>query len=169
MIEIGAWQQLDASRVQPYEEMRVWDGLGSGKIHFQPPVRIGESGDDAMAWMLENQNLHRALLRCLDSAASTTTLSPVSVERFAMEHTGNDTEREYIAWPVVRLSDGHTIMTRLLVRDHNLHSFALCHGDLRMACVPCRWVPMDGTRRCGGLPISMHMDGIIHSRQSWPR
>ena len=30
----GAWQELDHDRVQPYEQMQVWDGISGARIMF---------------------------------------------------------------------------------------------------------------------------------------
>src|SRR5699024_9534860 len=31
---VGAWQGVVQRRVSPYSDMRVWDGSGTGQIHF---------------------------------------------------------------------------------------------------------------------------------------
>ena len=31
---LGAWQGIEQRRMSPYSDMRVWDGSGTGQIHF---------------------------------------------------------------------------------------------------------------------------------------
>lgn len=53
----GAWQALDAARVQPYQHMQVWDQDGSGEVRFD----AAELGAPALGWLLENDHLTAAL------------------------------------------------------------------------------------------------------------
>ena len=55
----GVWDYLDASRVQPYSAMQVWDQDGTGEVLFQAE----EVGAESLGWLLENGHLAAALYR----------------------------------------------------------------------------------------------------------
>lgn len=63
---IDAWQAIDAQRVAPVYDMRVYPAFGShdDELHFS----AYESGIEALAWIVEQRNLMRALERALDDA-----------------------------------------------------------------------------------------------------
>src|SRR5690606_20377716 len=46
----GAWDILPPARVQPYQDMQVWDGDGTGKVHFY----AAEVGAEVLGWIDEN-------------------------------------------------------------------------------------------------------------------
>lgn len=110
---------MEKSRVQPYQDMRVWDGLSeSGRIAFH-------SHDvEPIASMTENQNLTRALLSRLDD------LPPVSV----FDKTGVDNIElgsipalaspapDLSLYPHIKLSNQLTLAARLLVGADGVNS-----------------------------------------------
>src|SRR5450432_2203757 len=51
--EIGAWKHIKRDRVQPYEEMQVWDGITGSRIEFDWP---STSQGKTIAYMTENLN-----------------------------------------------------------------------------------------------------------------
>jgi len=115
---IGAWQHVDHSRVQPYQEMEVWDGVTGSRISFewatatppfsQPPAR------SPIASMIENANLTAALQARLSALGSPTTFSPARVAHIGLgapSAHGLDLR----SWPTLTLSTGATLAARLLV------------------------------------------------------
>jgi ubiquinone biosynthesis UbiH/UbiF/VisC/COQ6 family hydroxylase len=67
------WGQLDATRIAPIRDMRIYDGNAeSGQLHFG----AYESGCEALAWIVE----HRELTRVFDAAIA----FQQRVERFAV-------------------------------------------------------------------------------------
>lgn len=60
----GAWERLDSSRVGPYQSMYVWDASSSGSIEFDAAA-IGEPW---LGYIIENNNIHHALLQSIQSA-----------------------------------------------------------------------------------------------------
>jgi 2-octaprenylphenol hydroxylase len=59
----GAWQHIAQERLTPYHNMKVWDGLGKGKIAFScDDVHLNELGH-----LVENQVLNQALLSQLET------------------------------------------------------------------------------------------------------
>ena len=53
----GVWDYLDASRVQPYSAMQVWDQDGTGEVLFQAE----DVGAESLGWLLENGHLAAVL------------------------------------------------------------------------------------------------------------
>lgn len=60
----GAWELLDASRLGPYQSMYVWDASSDGRIEFD----AAEIGEPWLGYIIENSNIHHALLRSIESA-----------------------------------------------------------------------------------------------------
>ena len=85
--------------------IQVWDGISDSRIHFSnSDIR---SSTYEMARLTENLNLQRALLRRLDQIPGRVQLmDQVKVESISRGE----------GWPVVNVSDGPSLRTRLLVR-----------------------------------------------------
>lgn len=66
MQAVGAWERLDSSRIGPYQSMYVWDASSRGSIRFD----AAEIGVPWLGHIIENSNIHHALLRSLDAAAN---------------------------------------------------------------------------------------------------
>ncbi|KAK5736152.1 putative ubiquinone biosynthesis monooxygenase [Elasticomyces elasticus] len=99
MKHIGAWEEMDKSRMQAYHAMDVWDGVSGSKIHFDGVDQTGsgglmgaigdmipgsrfsasrrkyEDGEEAgvVATMCENSNTTSALLRHLQDLNNAST------------------------------------------------------------------------------------------------
>ena len=107
---IGAWDGVNAQRIQPYHGMRVWDGVSGSKINFDPLDAQGGFGsglidavaelvpgsrfresrrrndvvagadEGAVATMCENQNLTTALLQRLNEVEGVEMLDKTKLE-----------------------------------------------------------------------------------------
>lgn len=102
--------------------MRVWDGLSStGRIAFDSP-----SPDSAMAYMTENQNLTRALVKRLDELPSVSLFDKASVEDIHLGPSSSSPASEsslnLTSYPHITLSSKHTIVARLLVGADGINS-----------------------------------------------
>lgn len=103
--------------------MRVWDGLSStGRIDFDSP-----SQDSPIAYMTENQNLTRALVKTLDGMPSMSLFDKTSVEKIHLGPPPSSTAAEssslnLSSYPHLALSSKHTIATRLLVGADGINS-----------------------------------------------
>ncbi len=106
---IGAWQHMESGRIQPYHEMQVWDGVTGARIEFD-----GSSGGGAtIAYMAENLNLTRGLLRRLDELGGVSVFDKAGVEKIGF---GAETDEADLSdWPVVHLAGGQQLHARLLV------------------------------------------------------
>ncbi|KAI9720077.1 MAG: hypothetical protein M1812_003204 [Candelaria pacifica] len=115
--EIGAWRHIQASRMQPYSEMQVWDGITGSRISFDwnSPGRTAqpEPQQKTIAYMTENLNLSAALLARLDEIGGTTILDKTKVEGISLSEGIEDLDLS--SWPVVEVSGGRRLAARLLV------------------------------------------------------
>lgn len=117
--EIGAWSHVNSVRVQPYQEMQVWDGVSDSHISFDWSSAINPfaprqlSQPSTIAYMIENLNITTTLLSRLTVLGGVTTFSPTRVESIEL---GRETEDlDLSSWPVLTLSNGKTLAARLLV------------------------------------------------------
>ena len=100
--------------------MRVWDGLSStSRISFDSP-----SPDDPVAYMTENQNLTRALVRRLDELGPVSLYDKTSVEEIKLgpQPSSDPTSLDLSSYPHVSLSSKHTVAARLLIGADGLSS-----------------------------------------------
>lgn len=130
--DIGAWHHLDLTRVQPYDEMQVWDAGNDSSmvfdwkteaIRYNAPLRT-------VATMVENANLTRALLRRLEELGAQHDLqSDTRVEGIS---TGLDEPdgMDLSTWPVLTLQTNNRagktsrrrIAARLLIGADGINS-----------------------------------------------
>ena len=95
--ELGAWPKVQASRHCGYREMTVWDGDGTGRIHFD----AAELHARNLGTIVENRNIVRALFESL-SDSSVQLLDGVRV-------------RAWSRGQGVELEDGRRLAARLVV------------------------------------------------------
>ena len=95
--ELGAWPKVQASRHCGYREMTVWDGDGTGRIHFD----AAELHARSLGTIVENRNIVRALFESL-SDSSVKLLDGVRVKAWSREQG-------------VELEDGRRLVARLVV------------------------------------------------------
>ena len=95
--ELGAWPKVQASRHCGYREMTVWDGDGTGRIHFD----AAELHARSLGTIVENRNIVRALFESL-SDSSVQLLDGVRVKAWSRGQG-------------VELEDGRCLAARLVV------------------------------------------------------
>ena len=99
---LGVWQQLDASRVCPYEQMHVWHEHGAASVHFDA-VELGQSDLGAL---VENRLLQQTLQRACDAVPGIDWYRPDRIEHLIDNgETG----------AVVQLNSGQQLQTALLI------------------------------------------------------
>jgi ubiquinone biosynthesis monooxygenase Coq6 len=102
--------------------MQIWDGVSDARITFSASELPLKSVTE-LSRLTENLNLQRGLLRHLSQSPEVQILDKVKVQTIERE------DREENAWPLVQLSDGRVIRTRLLVSgcmhfpDQSLHLY----------------------------------------------
>ena len=97
LAELGAWQRVQGSRHCGYRQMTVWDGDGTGRIHFD----AAELHTSSLGTIVENRNIVRALFEEL-AASDVTLFDGVRVKAWH----GRDG---------VELEDGRRLNARLVV------------------------------------------------------
>ncbi len=99
--QLGAWRHIVAQRVSPYRHMHVWDGDGTGAIHFDA-VEVNRS---ALGHIVENNLLQTALLHSVNAHRNVQIYSATPVEKFARDSDGID----------ITLQDGTSLHATLLI------------------------------------------------------
>ncbi|OEC36825.1 2-octaprenylphenol hydroxylase [Pseudomonas cuatrocienegasensis] len=104
---LGVWSAIEARRVSPYGEMRVWDGSGTGQIHFS----AASVHADVLGHIVENRVVQDALLsRLHDSDIGL--LGNARLEQLRRSGDG---------W-LLTLTDGREVRTPLLVAADGANS-----------------------------------------------
>lgn len=96
---LGAWPQVCARRLCPYTEMFVWDGTGTGHVHFS----AASVHTDVLGHIVENQVVQDAVLSCLKP----------HVQRISNTRVTNLTRQGHL-WQL-QLSDGQHWETPLVI------------------------------------------------------
>jgi len=112
LTRLGVWQRITALGVSPYREMRVWDAVGGGSIHFD----CAELGEPDLGHIVENRVTQLALWERLEQSPDVSLLCPAQITDAAVEPDA----------AVVTLADGRRLRSRLLVgadgRDSQVRS-----------------------------------------------
>lgn len=104
---LHAWDGIVARRAEPYREMHVWDGSGTGQVHFSAASVHAE----VLGHIVENRVVQDALLERLHD----TTLGLLPGARLEqLRHSGDD-------W-LLTLADGRQIRTPLVVAADGANS-----------------------------------------------
>ena len=88
---------------------QVWDGVSDARITFSASDMGLARPERGMARLTENFNLQRGLLRHLDSFPRVQLIQRTKVDSIVRPVEGNGN------WPLIHLSDGRTLRSRLLV------------------------------------------------------
>lgn len=107
LTNLGAWDGILARRASPYRDMQVWDGAGTGSIHFSAASVQAE----VLGHIVENRVVQDALLEQLQG--STIRLQPRA--RLSMLRRSGD------GW-LLELDDGTRLRTSLLIGADGAHS-----------------------------------------------
>ena len=104
---LGAWQGIGERRLSPYSDMRVWDGSGTGQIHFSAASVHAE----VLGHIVENRVVQDGLLERLhDSEVGL--LANARLEQ--MRRSGDD-------W-LLTLADGRTLRAPLVIAADGANS-----------------------------------------------
>lgn len=104
---LGVWDGIVARRVSPYSDMHVWDGSGTGKVHFSASSVHAE----VLGHIVENRVVQDALVERLHDS-NIGLLADARLEQ--MRHSGDD-------W-LLTLSDGRTLRAPLVVAADGANS-----------------------------------------------
>ena len=104
--------------------MQVWDGVSGSRIEFDWQTQQAQSGG-TIAYMVENANLVKSLLKRLSDLKEVSVLDETQVTdiSFGTPLDSTETQRpDLSSWPLVTLSNGLTLAARLLVGADGLSS-----------------------------------------------
>ena len=104
---LGAWEGITGRRVSPYSHMHVWDGSGTGQIHFSAASVHAE----VLGHIVENRVVQDALLECVQGA-DIEMLANARLEQ--MRRSGDD-------W-LLTLADGRTLRAPLVIAADGANS-----------------------------------------------
>src|SRR5471032_1163227 len=104
---LGVWEGIESRRVSPYGEMQVWDGSGTGQIHFSASSVHAQ----VLGHIVENRVVQDALVECLHDS-DIGLLANACLEQ--MRRSGDD-------W-LLTLADGRTLRAPLVVAADGAHS-----------------------------------------------
>ncbi len=105
---LGAWPGMSARRVSPYTDMHVWDGSGTGQIHFSAATVHAE----VLGHIVENRVVQDALLETMQRRGGQRLLGAARLERL---------ERTPQGWQLA-LDDGRQLNAPLLVAADGANS-----------------------------------------------
>ncbi len=105
---LGAWPGMSARRVSPYTDMHVWDGSGTGQIHFSAATVHAE----VLGHIVENRVVQDALLETIQRRGGQRLLGAARLERL---------ERTPQGWQLT-LDDGRQLNAPLLVAADGANS-----------------------------------------------
>lgn len=106
---LGVWESVVAGRHCPYQGMTVWDGDGTGRIHFD----AAELQTRALGTIVENRSLVRALFEVVETS-TVELIDGVQVVGCWLE-SGEDVQSVGKAQRCVELSDGRKLKAPLVV------------------------------------------------------
>ncbi|KAJ4363697.1 putative ubiquinone biosynthesis monooxygenase [Ascochyta clinopodiicola] len=132
--EIGAWSHVNTTRVQPYQEMQVWDGVTDARISFdwdtaRPLLSPRNPAQPTtIAYMIENTNTVTMLLSRLEELGGVDMFTSTKVSSIEL---GTDMEQmDFTSWPILTLSNGKTLAARLLVGADGANSPVRTFADI---------------------------------------
>jgi ubiquinone biosynthesis UbiH/UbiF/VisC/COQ6 family hydroxylase len=120
----GAWQRLDATRIQPVFDMHVRGDDGASRLDFSNL----EAGQPVLAWIVESSRLQDALWRTLDADAGIELRCPASCTSIAWQDDAAE----------IALQDGERVRTRLVVGADGAESWVRKQAGIAAEAHPYR-------------------------------
>lgn len=105
---VGAWPGIAARRASPYTDMHVWDGSGTGQIHFSAETVHAE----VLGHIVENRVVQDALLETMQRDGRLQLIGDARVEQLTQNAEG---------WRLT-LGDGRELLTPLLIAADGANS-----------------------------------------------
>lgn len=105
---VGAWSGITSRRTSPYTDMRVWDGSGTGQIHFSAASVHAE----VLGHIVENRVVQDALLDALRSRGSIELMAGLRLEHLQQNDHG---------WTLT-FADGQSLSAGLVVAADGANS-----------------------------------------------
>ena len=105
---VGAWPGIAARRASPYTDMHVWDGSGTGQIHFSAETVHAE----VLGHIVENRVVQDALLETMRRGGRLQLIGDARVEQLTQTAEG---------WRLT-LGDGRELHTPLMIAADGANS-----------------------------------------------
>lgn len=105
---VGAWPGIAARRASPYTDMHVWDGSGTGQIHFSAETVHAE----VLGHIVENRVVQDALLETMQRGGRLQLIGDARVEQLTQTAEG---------WRLT-LGDGRELHTPLMIAADGANS-----------------------------------------------
>ncbi|PVU87162.1 hypothetical protein BB559_006215 [Furculomyces boomerangus] len=119
--DIGVWDNVYKERVQPYSKVVLTDMLGGEILHFNtnPGAEFGKFP----AYLVENVNLHQGCLKTISEINKKEKRIDI-VEGIKVDSIkqGSQEADNFSDYPIINLSDGTAIKTRLLIGSDGMNS-----------------------------------------------
>lgn len=113
---LGAWQGIEARRLQAYRQMEVWERDSFGRIGFD----ARDLDEPELGHIVENRVIQLALLDALDGAANVTLLCPARASELQLLDEQ----------AVLTLEDGRHLAAKLVVAADGAHSWLRRAADI---------------------------------------
>lgn len=102
--KIGGWNYVKSDRIEPYDNIHTYDGVSGAKMEFDSPE---------LATMIENINIQSMLYQRIKELNSSEPQHALKLlDDTKVVSITEDPKNE---WPILKLSDGKEIKTRLLI------------------------------------------------------
>jgi 2-octaprenylphenol hydroxylase len=103
--KLGVWKEMQAMRVNPYSDMRVWDASGKGSIHFD----AADIAEPSLGHIVENHVTQLALWKRLSIHENVSIICPDRVIEISREQMISKVQLEsglLLAASLVVVADG---------------------------------------------------------------
>jgi len=168
---VGAWRRIAAERHCDYRKMTVWDGDGTGRIHFDAAELYASS----LGTIIENRHIVRGLFQAL-ADSSVTVFDGVRVSRWLRgQGVELDDKRVITADLVVGADGGHSRLRQwagLATREWDYdHQAIVCTVKTAQSHQFTAWQRFSQTGPLAFLPLSNeqgddHFCSIVWSQQT---
>ncbi|CAB4380541.1 unnamed protein product [Rhizophagus irregularis] len=156
---IGVWQNIEEERIKPFKDMQVWDGISDARIKFNNE----NTGIGPLAWILENYNIHHAILKTLDQYKEDSDvdfLDNTKVQKISFDKENKDEPFDLSDWPCVELSNGKKLKTRLLVGADGINSPVRSFANIDS---------LGWDYNSHAVVATLHVDSNIENKTAWQR
>jgi 2-octaprenylphenol hydroxylase len=116
--QLNVWPAIAETRLAPFREIRVWDTVGNGTIHFSSQ----QLAEPHLGHIIEQRVMLHALRKCLAKGEHIEILHPVQPKTLQMTENGVQ----------LQLTTGQSLTAHLLIGADGAHSWVrqTCHIPL---------------------------------------
>lgn len=117
---LHVWEAIQAKRISPYQEMRVWDAHGEGEIHFDSAsVHV-----DTLGYIVEDDVMRAGLFEKIQTCSNITVVAPCQLAK--LEETPGAI--------VLSNTAGETLTTQLLIAADGGNSWVREQAAIELTC-----------------------------------